>query len=84
MKIDEMISLCRAINPNDGAPVRRVYLTIPLKKLPTGYTVTLFGRSGPRGSVCNVKEVCGGNYSCTAIFSAPAVLAYIKKNFGGV
>ena len=80
MRIDDLIASCKAINPLDGKPVGYIYLTIPIKSLPRGETVGLLGRSGPRGRICNVKEAGGSGYSCTAIFSAPAVLAYIEQN----
>ncbi len=80
MKVDDLITSCKAINPLDGKPVRHIYLTIPIKTLPRGDTVGLFGRAGPRGRICNVQEADGGGYRCTAIFPAPAVLAYIARN----
>jgi hypothetical protein len=83
MTIDELVKSCGAIDEIDGKPVSRIYLTIRIKRVPSGCTVGLCGRSGPRGRICSVKDAEGEGYNCTANFSAPAILAYIKKNNKG-
>jgi hypothetical protein len=79
MKVDDLIASCKAIDPIDGKPVGHIYLIIQNKRLPRGFTVGLVGRAGPRGTICNVKEVNGRGYESLAIFKCSEVLAWIEK-----
>lgn len=54
-----------------------VYLTIARKKCPQGRSVRLFGRHGPAGQICNVKEG-GGAFNVTALFPAVPIILALK------
>jgi hypothetical protein len=53
-----------------------ILLVVPRTRCPSGETVSLFGRSGPRGRIANIRETPRG-YDVVAYFPAAAVLEEI-------
>lgn len=78
-----LVDLCTAAVDawNDGGrtdPPPSVLLVVPRARCPSGDTVALFGRGGPRGRIATIRETPGG-YEVVAYFPAAAVLDAIAR-----
>ena len=58
-----------------------VLLVVPRKSLPSGQTIALFGRRGPRGRIATIKETASG-YDVVAYFQAVHILNSLAEAMG--
>lgn len=81
----DLLDLCMASVARwnaEGAtgPAPTVLLVVPKKRCPTGETVALFGRWGPRGRIATIRETDAG-YDVVAYFPAIAVVQEMQRAF---
>lgn len=62
-------------------PEPTILLVLPRERCPTGDTVALLGRRGPRGRIATIRETLGG-YDVAAYFPAVAVIDEIARAIG--
>ena len=79
----ELVDLCTtsigAWRAEGGAgPAPSIMLVVPRRRCPSGETVALFGRSGPRGRIASIRETEHG-YDVVAYFPAAGVLDEVRR-----
>lgn len=72
------IAILRRDRKEHGISADRILLSVPRDRPPTGLTVGLAGRYGPRGEIANVKKR-GERFSVAAYFDCQKVLDWLDK-----
>ena len=62
-----------------GIDADSILLVVPRDRPPTGRTVGLAARYGPRGEIANVKEDDSGGYEVAAYFDCQKILDWMDK-----
>ena len=74
------IARLRKARADQGIDIDRILMVVCRDRAPTGRTVGLAGRYGPRGEIMNVKEAeRGTGFEVAAYFDCQKVLDWLDK-----
>jgi hypothetical protein len=80
--VDACVGQVNAFNAGElVADAPFISLVVMRDKPPTGETVRLFGRYGPRGRIANCQHR-GGKWKIVAYFNPAEILKDLSKEFG--